>query len=60
MTQNEMPKTLPNTATQAAEAAVRDAGTLRVGGLSPIFRPQSIADAGKLRIGGLSPAFGGR
>jgi hypothetical protein len=37
--------------------AVRDTGTLRLGGLSPLFPPASIADAGTLRLGGLSPLF---
>jgi hypothetical protein len=49
--------------TQAAPA-IQDAGTLRMGGLSPIFRPQGmadrIADAGTLRMGGLSPIFQAR
>ena len=41
----------------SAPAAVRDAGALRLGGLSPIFAPASVADAGTLRLGGLSPIF---
>lgn len=43
--------------TPAAAPAVQDTGALRLGGLSPIFQPASIADAGKLRLGGLSPLF---
>jgi hypothetical protein len=35
-----------------------DAGTLRLGGLSPIFAPAEVADPGLLRLGGLSPLFG--
>jgi hypothetical protein len=49
------------TKTPAAPAAgpdaVRDAGALRLGGLSPIFAPAAVADAGTLRMGGLSPVF---
>lgn len=41
----------------AAPDAVRDAGALRLGGLSPIFAPAAVADAGTLRLGGLSPIF---
>lgn len=44
-----------------AVPAIQDAGALRLGGLSPIFRPEGmasrIADAGTLRLGGLSPIF---
>jgi hypothetical protein len=43
-----------------AAPAIQDTGALRMGGLSPIFRPESIADAGKLRMGGLSPIFQAR
>jgi len=50
---------LPHHAARAGRAApVRDAGTLRVGGLSPLFPPAAVADAGVLRMGGLSPLFG--
>jgi hypothetical protein len=30
---------------------------LRLGGLSPLFPPASVADPGTLRMGGLSPVF---
>ncbi|MBW6396692.1 hypothetical protein KPL78_02485 [Roseomonas sp. HJA6] len=50
-----MTKTLPALpATDAKPAA--EAGTLRLGGLSPLF-PPAAADAGTLRLGGLSPLF---
>ncbi len=49
----------PAPATPAAEVQqVKDAGALRLGGLSPMFEAAQIADAGKLRLGGLSPLFG--
>jgi hypothetical protein len=53
--------TLPVRHTAPAQAVqpepVRDAGALRLGGLSPLFPPASVADAGTLRLGGLSPLF---
>jgi hypothetical protein len=44
--------------TVAPAAQVTDAGTLRLGGMSPLFPAGAVADAGKLRLGGMSPLFG--
>ena len=46
------------TTTTPATQPERDAGTLRLGGLSPLFPPAAVADPGVLRMGGLSPLFG--
>jgi hypothetical protein len=51
-------KTQAAPAPSAAPMPIEDAGTLRLGGLSPLFEAASIADQGKLRLGGLSPLFG--
>lgn len=53
-----MSATLPaprDTAPPKPEA--RDAGALRMGGLSPLPAPAEVADPGLLRMGGLSPLF---
>lgn len=49
---------LPAFAVSDAAAPRPEAGTLRLGGLSPLFPPRAVADAGQLRLGGLSPLFG--
>jgi hypothetical protein len=55
MTKIETPAAV---APSAETKQVKDAGTLRLGGLAPMFEVAAIADAGKLRLGGLSPLFG--
>ena len=37
--------------------ATKDAGTVKLGGLSPNLRPARIVDSGNVRLGGLSPAL---
>ncbi|WP_198372920.1 hypothetical protein [Roseomonas rosulenta] len=49
-------ETLPAPATSVA-TPLPAMPTLRLGGLSPLFPPASVADAGTLRMGGLSPVF---
>lgn len=57
MTNETTPSREPARPMPAADQ-VRDAGTLRLGGLSPLFPPAAVADPGRLRLGGLSPLFG--
>ncbi|MEO3475658.1 hypothetical protein AAFN86_27645 [Roseomonas sp. CAU 1739] len=57
---NTLPRLLALPLDDAANPLSRpDAGALpRLGGLSPLFPPATVADAGQLRMGGLSPLFG--
>jgi hypothetical protein len=64
MTQTQTPPAYGTAPAQPAPLPAA-AATLRLGGLSPLFPPASvagagascIADAGTLRMGGLSPVF---
>jgi hypothetical protein len=53
-TSNQAPATLPALPALPGVCALP---ALRLGGLSPMFPPASVADAGTLRMGGLSPVF---
>lgn len=55
---NTLPR-LPALPDATSPAPRPDAGAMpRLGGLSPLFPPATVADAGQLRMGGLSPLFG--